>query len=89
MLNNLYDLVWEAEFKNLVTPEIIASILRTEPTPFGISFKNKQSRIVSLGDLIQIGPTLYLVLPMGFRELQISGPDNRTNEATKHRLHKG
>jgi len=26
MLNNLYDLVWEAEFKNLVTSNVIASV---------------------------------------------------------------
>ena len=73
MLDNLYDLVWEAEFKNLVTPDIIASIFRVEANPFGIPFKKKPSRVdLSVGDLIQIGPTPYLVLPRGFRELEIS-----------------
>jgi len=73
MLENLYDLVWEAEFKNLVTPDIIASIFRVETNlPFGIPFKKKHSRVdLSVGDLIQIGPTPYLVLPRGFRELEI------------------
>ncbi len=72
MLSNLYDLAWEAEFKNLVTPDIIASVLRVEATPFGIPFKKKHTRVdLSVGDLIQIGPTLYLVLPKGFRELEI------------------
>jgi hypothetical protein len=72
MLSNLFDLVWEAEFKNLVTPDIIASVLRVEANPFGIPFKKKHSRVdLSVGDLIQIGPALYLVLPKGFRELEI------------------
>ena len=72
MLENLYDLVWEAEFKNLVTPTIIASVFRVEANPFGIAFKKKPTRVdLSVGDLIQIGPTPYLVLPRGFRELEI------------------
>ncbi len=73
MLDNLYDLVWEAEFKNLVTPDIIASIFRVQTNvPFGIPFKKKHSHVdLSMGDLIQIGPTPYLVLPRGFRELEI------------------
>jgi hypothetical protein len=71
MLNNLYDLAWEAEFKNLVTPEIIASVFRVEAKPFGIAFKKKLGRDISPGDLIQIGPTRYLVLGEGFRELEM------------------
>jgi hypothetical protein len=71
MLNNLYDLAWEAEFKNLVTPDIIASVFRVEAKPFGIPFKRKLGREISVGDLIQIGPTRYLVLREGFRELEI------------------
>jgi hypothetical protein len=71
MLNNLYDLVWEAELKNLVTPDIIASVFRVEANPFGIPFKKKVSREISVGDLIQIGPIDYLVLREGFREAEI------------------
>jgi hypothetical protein len=73
MLNNLYDLVWEAELKNFATPDIIASVLRVEANPFGIPFKKRLSREISVGDLIQIGPTHYLVLREGFRELEIRG----------------
>lgn len=69
MLNNLYDLVWEAELKNLVTPDLIASVFRVEANPFGIPFK-KKAREISVGDLIQIGPTHYLVLREGFREVE-------------------
>ena len=71
MLSNLYDLVWEAELKNLVTPDIIASVFRVEATPLGIPFKKKVGREISLGDLIQIGPTHYLVVREGFREVEM------------------
>lgn len=72
MLENLYDLGWEAEFKNLVTPDMIASVFRVEPNPFGVPFKKKNlARDLSVGDVIQIGPTQYLVLQRGFRELEI------------------
>ena len=71
MLNNLYDRVWEAELKNLVTPDIIASVIRVEANPLGIPFKKKLGPEISVGDLIQIGPTRYLVLRAGFRELEI------------------
>ena len=72
MLENLYDLGWEAEFKNLVTPDMIASMFRLEPTPFGIPFKKKDlARNLSVGDVIQIGPLQYLILQSGFRELEI------------------
>jgi len=65
MLNNLYDLVWEAELKNLATPDIIASVFRAEANPFGIPFKKKVSREISVGDLIQFGPTHYLAIRAG------------------------
>jgi hypothetical protein len=70
MIENLYDLGWEGEFKNLVTPEAIVSVFRAEASPFGIPFKKKHGRDISVGDLIQIGPTHYLVLERGFRELR-------------------
>jgi len=76
MLDNLYDLVWEAEFKNVVTPDIIATRFRLEPNPFGISFKKKTSHTdLTAGDLIQIGSTNYLVLPEGFREMNTHIPE--------------
>ena len=75
MLDNLYDLVWEAEFKNFVTPDIIARKFRLEPNPFGISFRQKNSHAdLSVGDVIQIGPTNYLVLPEGCREMSGGTP---------------
>jgi hypothetical protein len=75
---NLYDLVWEAEFKDLVTPDIIASVFDVEANPFGIRFKKKYGSAISAGDLIQIGPTRYLVLPREFRAVEIpKGRDSR------------
>jgi len=71
MLNNLYDLVWEAELKNLVTPGIIASAFRVEANPFGTPPKKPLGREISVGDLMQLGPTHYLVLREGFREIEI------------------
>ncbi len=72
MLDNLYELVWEAEFKNLITPDMIATKFRIEPNPFGISLKKKSGHAdLSVGDLIQIGPSHYLVLTKGFREMEI------------------
>ena len=70
ILENLYDLVWEAEFKNLVTPSIIAMKFRVELDPFGIPVVRKPDHPnLSVGDIIQIGPTYYLVLQTGFREM--------------------
>jgi hypothetical protein len=70
MLENLYDLVWEAEFKNLVTPDMVATKFRVEPNPFGIPMKKKPGHAdLSLGDLIQIGPTRYLIVANGFKEM--------------------
>lgn len=74
MLDNLYDLAWEAEFKNLVTPTTIASVFRIDQPPFGIPFK-KPGRNISAGDIIQIGPTFYLAIREGFREVKISKSD--------------
>jgi len=72
MLNNLYDLVWEAEFKTLTTPDLIAFKFDLEPSPFGIQFKNKAARSqLEPGDVVQIGPVHYLRLTRGFRELRI------------------
>ena len=72
MLENLYEPVWEAEFKNLVTPEIIAMKFRKEPEPFGIPARTKREHDdITPGDLIQIGSTYYLVLANGFKELEI------------------
>jgi len=75
MLNNLYDLVWEAEFKNPVTPANIGLVLRSGAIPFGISFRKNYTRGISVGDVIQIGPTFFLVLPKGFKELELPGCD--------------
>ena len=71
ILENLYDLVWDAEFKNLVTPSIIAMKFRVEPDPFGIPVIRKPDhQNLSVGDIIQIGPTHYMVLQNGFREMK-------------------
>ncbi len=71
MLENLYDLGWEAEFKNLITPDMITSKFLLEPNPFGIPFKKKNlARDLTVGDVIQIGPTQYLLLQSDFRELK-------------------
>jgi hypothetical protein len=80
MLENIYDLVWEAEFKNLVTPDVVAMRFRVEPNPFGIPLKRKPGHTdLSIGDIIQIGPAYYLVLPNGFRELEARS-SRRTDE---------
>jgi len=45
MLNNVYDLVWEAEFKTLITPDLIAFKFDLEPIPFGRPFKSRVARV--------------------------------------------
>jgi hypothetical protein len=43
---------------------------RVEPNPFGIPAVRKPDHPnLSVGDIIQIGPTYYLVLQNGFREM--------------------
>ncbi len=70
MLNNMYDLVWEAEFKTLITPDLIAFKFDLELIPFGIPFKSKVARSkLEPGDVVQIEPTYHLRLARGFREI--------------------
>ena len=72
MLNNMYDLVWEAEFKTLITPDLIAFKFDLEAAPFGIPFKSKVTRSkLDPGDVVQIGPAHHLRLARGFRELML------------------
>jgi hypothetical protein len=72
MLNNMYDLAWEAEFKTLITPDLIAFKFNLEPTPFGIPFKSKIARSkLEPGDVVQIGSAHHLRLARGFRELRL------------------
>ncbi len=74
MLENLYDHVWEAEFKNLITPEVLAVRFHIDEEPFGIPLRkrNLSRRDLRAGDIIQIGPTFHLVLPGSYRILQVS-----------------
>ena len=72
MLNNIYDLVWEAEFKTFITPDLIAFKFDLEPIPFGIPFKSRVARSkLEPGDVVQIGSAHHLHLARGFRELRL------------------
>jgi len=71
-LDTIYDLVWEAEFKNIITPGKIWLKFQEELKPFGIALKQKRSHEkMSASDIIQIDTEYYMVMQTGAREIKL------------------
>ena len=71
-LGTIYDLVWEAEFKNIITPGKIWLKFKEDLKPFGITISKKRSHErISAGDIIQMGTEFYLVKQIGTIKIKL------------------
>ncbi len=71
-LFTLYDLVWESEFKNILTPGRIWLKFKEEDKPFGVPLREKKTHNkIDLGDIIQISDDYYIVDTVGVRKITI------------------
>jgi len=71
-LDTIYDLVWECEFKNILNVGRVWLKFREENKPFGISLRDKRTHSkISLGDIIQIDKTYYIVNSVGARKVRL------------------
>ena len=71
-LFTLYDLVWESELKNILTPGRVWLKFKEEDNPFGISLREKKTHNkIDLGDIIQIADDYYIVDTVGVRKIAI------------------
>ena len=71
-LDTIYDLVWEAEFKNIITPGKIWLKFKEDLKPFGIPLRRKRSHErISAGDIIQMGTEFYMVMEIGTRQIKL------------------
>ena len=71
-LDTLYDLVWEGEFKNILSVGRIWLKFKEEDKPFGIPLRDKRTHSkISSGDIIQIGRAHYMVNSVGARKVRL------------------
>ena len=71
-LLTLYDLVWEAEFKNILNVGRIWLRFKEENKPFGIPLRERKTHNqISLGDIIQIDRNYYMIDTIGARKITI------------------
>lgn len=71
-LDTIYDLIWEAEFKNIITPGKIWLKFKEDLKPFGVPLREKRSHErISAGDIIQMGTEFYMVMQTGAREIKL------------------
>jgi len=60
-LSTIYDLVWESEFKNLITMGKLWLKLNGTPAPFGIALKEKRSHdTIAPGDIIEMEREFFM-----------------------------
>ena len=72
-LDTIYDLVWESEFKNLITMGKLWLKVNGKENPFGIPLKEKRSHaIVAPGDLIEMGSEFYMVMDVGVKKVELA-----------------
>jgi hypothetical protein len=72
-LDTIYELVWESEFKNLITTGKLWLKLNGATAPFGIALKEKRSHVtITPGDIIEIGREFYMVMEVGIKKIALS-----------------
>ncbi len=72
-LGTIYDLVWESEFKNLITIGKLWLKLDGAPAPFGIALKEKRSHdTIAPGDIIEMGKEFYMVMEVGVKKIELA-----------------
>ena len=71
-LSTIYELVWEAEFKNILSPGRVWIKFVEEANPFGISLKCKRHHSkMTMGDIIQISEDFYIVSDVGVKKINM------------------
>ena len=71
-LFTIYELVWEAEFKNILSPGRVWIKFVEEANPFGISLKCKRHHSkITMGDIIQISEDFYIVSDVGVKKFNM------------------
>ena len=72
-LGTVYDLVWESEFKNLITMGKLLLKLNGTPAPFGIALKERRSHdTIAPGDIIEMGRDFYMVMEVGVKKIELA-----------------
>jgi hypothetical protein len=72
-LGTIYDLVWESEFKNLITMGKLWLKLNGTPAPFGIALKERRSHCtIAPGDIIEMGREFYMVMEVGVKKIELA-----------------
>ena len=71
-LSTIYELVWELEFKNILSPGRVWIKFVEEANPFGISLKCKRHHSkMTMGDIIQISEDFYIVSDVGVKKINM------------------
>jgi hypothetical protein len=71
-LITIYDLVWENEFKNILSAGRIWIKFIEEEQPFGTPLKKKRSHYkITLGDIIQLSNDFYMVEKVGVKRIKV------------------
>jgi hypothetical protein len=71
-LNTIYDLVWENEFKNILSAGRIWIKFIEEEQPFGTPLKKKRNHHkITLGDIIQLSNDFYMVEKVGVKKINV------------------
>jgi hypothetical protein len=73
-LDTIYELVWECEFKNILSAGRVWLKFREEDEerPFGIPLRGKRTHSkISPGDIIQITKDFYVVNQIGARKIEV------------------
>jgi hypothetical protein len=72
-LVTIYDLVWEAEFKNLITIGKLWLKVNGKVEPFGIPLKHKRHHKSLLpGDIIEMNNEFYMVMDVGVKKIVLA-----------------
>ena len=71
-LDTIYDLVWESEFKNLITRGKLWLKVNGKENPFGIPLKKRSHATVAPGDLIEMGNELYMAMDVGVKKVELA-----------------
>jgi hypothetical protein len=72
-LGTIYDLVWESEFKNLITMGRLWLKLSGTPAPFGAPLKERRSHdMIAPGDIIEMGREFYMVMEVGVKKIELA-----------------
>ncbi len=71
-LDTIYDLVWESEFKNLITTGKLWLKINGTLAPFGIPLKEKRSHdTIATGDILEIGNEFYMIMDVGVKKIEL------------------